>query len=32
MALFCRAVVTAPAFVKRDGTVLAGAWPCVPQM
>ena len=27
MALFCRAVVTAPAFVKRDGTVLAGAWP-----
>ncbi len=27
MALFCRPVVTAPAFVKRDGTVLADAWP-----
>jgi hypothetical protein len=26
MALFCRPVVTAPAFVKRDGTVLADAW------
>ena len=27
MALFCRPVVTAPAFVRRDGTVLADAWP-----
>jgi len=27
MALFCRPVVTAPALVKRDGTVLADAWP-----
>ena len=27
MALFCRPAVTAPAFVKRDGTVLADAWP-----
>jgi hypothetical protein len=26
MTLFCRPVVTAPAFVKRDGTVLADAW------
>jgi hypothetical protein len=25
-ALFCRPVVTAPAAVRRDGTVLAGAW------
>ena len=27
MALFCRPVVTAPAFARRDGTVLADAWP-----
>ena len=27
MTLFCRPVVTAPAFVRRDGTVLANAWP-----
>jgi hypothetical protein len=27
MTLFCRPVVTAPAFVRRDGTVLADAWP-----
>jgi hypothetical protein len=27
MALFCRPAVTAPAFVRRDGTVLADAWP-----
>jgi len=27
MVLFCRPVVTAPAFVKRDGTVPADAWP-----
>ena len=26
MTAFCRPVVTAPAFVKRDGTVLADAW------
>ncbi len=26
MAVFCRPVVTAPAVVRRDGTVLAGAW------
>ena len=26
MAVFCRPVVTAPALVKRDGTVLADAW------
>ncbi len=26
-AVFCRPVVTAPAFVRRDGTVLADAWP-----
>jgi hypothetical protein len=26
LALFCRPVVTAPAVVRRDGTVLAGAW------
>lgn len=26
MTLFCRPVVAAPAFVKRDGTVLADAW------
>lgn len=26
MTVFARPVVTAPAFVKRDGTVLAGAW------
>ena len=26
LALFCRPVVTAPAAVRRDGTVLAGAW------
>ena len=25
--MFCRPVVTAPAFVRRDGTVLADAWP-----
>ncbi len=24
--VFCRPVVTAPAVVRRDGTVLAGAW------
>ena len=27
MTLFCRPVVTAPAVVRRDGTVLADAWP-----
>ena len=26
LAVFCRPVVTAPAVVRRDGTVLAGAW------
>jgi hypothetical protein len=26
MTVFCRPVVTAPAVVRRDGTVLAGAW------
>jgi hypothetical protein len=26
MAVFCRPVVTAPAAVRRDGTVPAGAW------
>ena len=26
LAVFCRRVVTAPAVVRRDGTVLAGAW------
>ena len=26
LALFCRPVVTAPAVVRRDGTVAAGAW------
>ena len=26
LAVFCRPVVTAPAVVPRDGTVLAGAW------
>ncbi|MGH3225534.1 MAG: hypothetical protein ACRDPY_43755 [Streptosporangiaceae bacterium] len=26
MAVFCRPVLTAPAVVRRDGTVLAGAW------
>jgi hypothetical protein len=26
LALFCRPVVTAPAVVRRDGTVLADAW------
>ena len=26
LAVFCRPVVTAPAFVRRDGTVLADAW------
>ena len=26
LTLFCRPVVTAPAVVRRDGTVLAGAW------
>ena len=26
LAVFCRPVVTAPAVIRRDGTVLAGAW------
>ena len=26
LAVFCRPVVTAPAMVRRDGTVLAGGW------
>ena len=26
LAVFCRPVVTAPAVVRRDGTVLADAW------
>ena len=26
LAVFCRPVVTVPAVVRRDGTVLAGAW------
>lgn len=27
LAVFCRPVIMAPAVVRRDGTVLAGAWP-----
>jgi hypothetical protein len=26
LAVFCRPVLTAPAVVRRDGTILAGAW------